>query len=90
MNKSLFQVGRAHRKRVLFAVLSPFPTLLHPLAEPSSVKLREGCVSRGRWGRGTEADMSHLFNLLNLSLKSVCAFRKTFSDIGPVGRMTTK
>lgn len=34
--------------------------------------------------------MSHLFSLLSLSLEGVCTFRKPFSDIGPVGRMTTK
>lgn len=48
MYKSFFQIGRAPRQRVLFAALPPLPTPLHAPAEPGSVHLREGCVSRGR------------------------------------------
>lgn len=85
---SFFQVGRAPRKSVLFAAFLPFPTPFILLQ--NQAVLRKGYVSRGRWGRDGEACMLHPFNLLSLSLEGVCKFRKPFSDMSRLGRMTTK
>lgn len=62
MYKSFLQVGKAPRKRVLFAALPVLPILLHPPAEPGSVKLRED-VSAGEGGTEAGRHACHIFSI---------------------------
>lgn len=75
-------------KGFLYRFTTPPHTTSSP-AEAGSEQLRKD-VSAGEGAAETEAHKALLFNLLSLYLGVVCTSKKPFSDIGPVGRMTTK